>query len=97
MHPGIHAKSNSDKPAYVMAASGEVVTYGQLDAGSNRGAQLFRSLGLGVGDPIAIFMENHPRFLEICWAAQRAGLIYTAISSRLTAPETAYIVEDCGA
>jgi len=97
MHPGIHAKSNPDKPAYVMAASGETITYGQLDERSNQGAQLFRSLGLGVGDPIAIMMENHPRYLEVCWAAQRAGLIYTAISSRLTAPEVAYIAQDCGA
>jgi len=33
----------------------------------------------------------------VCWAAQRSGLIYTAISSRLTAPEAAYIIEDCQA
>ena len=37
-------------------------------------------------------LENHPRYFEICWAAQRAGIIYTAISSRLTAGEAAYIV-----
>ena len=30
-------------------------------------------------------------------AAQRSGLIYTTISSRLTAPEAAYITRDCGA
>ena len=38
-----------------------------------------------------------PRFFEICWGAQRSGLIYTAISSRLTAAEVDYIVNDCGA
>ena len=38
-----------------------------------------------------------PRFFEICWGAQRSGLIYTAISSRLTAAEVDYIVADCGA
>jgi len=97
MYPGELAKRLGDKPAYVMASSGETVTYAELDAASNRGAQLFRSLGLGPGDPIALFMENHPRFFEICWAAQRAGLIYTAISSRLTAPEVEYIARDCGA
>ncbi len=97
MYPGEHARTQPDKIAYVMAATGEEVTYGQLDAASNQGAQLFRSLGLGVGDGIAIFMENNARFFEICWAAQRSGLRYTAISSRLTAPEVQYIVEDCGA
>ncbi len=33
----------------------------------------------------------------MCWAAQRAGLQYTAISSRLTVGEAEYIVNDCGA
>jgi long-chain acyl-CoA synthetase len=97
MYPGQHAKTFPDKPAYVMADGGEVVTYGQLDERSNRCAQLLRGLGLVPGDSIAIFMENHARFLEICWAAQRSGLYYTAISSRLTAPEVAYIAGDCGA
>ena len=97
MHPYIHAQTNPDKPAYIMAASGEVVTYRQLDQQSNRIAQLFRARGLKPGDHIALFLENNPRFFEICWGAQRAGLIYTAISSRLTAAEVDYIVTDCGA
>ncbi|MBL8556374.1 MAG: acyl-CoA synthetase, partial [Phenylobacterium sp.] len=41
--------------------------------------------------------ENHPRYYEIAWAAQRAGLYYTCISSKLTAGEVEYIVGDCGA
>jgi long-chain acyl-CoA synthetase len=97
MHPYIHAKAHPDKPAYIMAATGEAVTYRQLDDQSNRIAQLFRSLGLKAGDHIALFLENNPRFFEICWGAQRSGLIYTAISSRLTAAEVDYIATDCGA
>ncbi len=42
-------------------------------------------------------MENPLAFMEICWAAQRCGLYYTAISRYLTADEIAYIVKDCGA
>ena len=80
-----------------MARSSETVTYCQLDEQSNRIAQLFRSLGLQAGDHVAIFLENNPRFFEICWGAQRSGLVYTAISSRLTAAEVDYIVTDCGA
>jgi len=97
MHPSIHARSTPDKPAYVMAGSGLGVSYRQLDDASNRLAQLFRRLGIGHGERIALMLENHPRYFEICWAAQRAGIIYTAISSRLTAGEAAYIVGDCGA
>ena len=97
MHPAIHAKTDPTRVAYRMASSGETVTYGELDARSNQGAQLFRSLGLKVGDVIAILMENNARYLEIVWAAQRAGLYYTCISSKLTAGEAAYIIGDCGA
>jgi long-chain acyl-CoA synthetase len=97
MYPGALAKTIPDKPAYMMAAGGEVVTYADLDRASNQGAQLLYGLGLRPGDHIALFMENHPRFFEICWAAQRSGLIYTPVSSRLTAPEVEYIVRDCGA
>ena len=97
MHPYIHAQKSPEKAAYIMAATAETVTYRQLDERSNRIAQLFRSLGLKAGDHIALFLENNARFFEICWGAQRSGLVYTAISSRLTAAEVDYIVGDCGA
>ena len=91
------AERTPDKAALIMAGSGEVVTYAQLEAGSNRFAQLLRALGIRAGDHIAFFVENHPRFFDLCWGAKRAGLYYTAISSFLTAEEVAYIVNDCGA
>ena len=97
MHPHIHAKNNPDKPAFIMANSGEVVTYKELDERSNKIANLFRSKNLISGDHIAIFMENNVRFTEILWAAQRSGLYYTPISSRLTATEVEYIIRDCEA
>jgi long-chain acyl-CoA synthetase len=96
-HPSHHARTNPDKVAYRMARSGQAITYGELEARSNQGAQLFRSLGLAPGDHIALVMENRLEFMEICWAAQRSGLYYTAISCYLTADEIAYIVGDCGA
>ncbi|MBV9992036.1 MAG: acyl-CoA synthetase [Alphaproteobacteria bacterium] len=97
MHPANHAKTTPGKVALIMAGSGEKLTFGELDALSNQGAQLFRKHGLRVGDAVAIFMENVLLFLPVCWAAQRAGLYFTCISSRLTAGEVEYIVRDCGA
>ncbi len=97
MHPADHAQTSPDKPAYIMAATGETVTYKDLNDRSNQGAQLFRKYGLKRGDAIAIFMENNARFMELCWAAQRSGLYFTCISSRLTAGEVEYIAGDCGA
>jgi len=95
--PRSYAKKTPNKPAYIMAESGEVVTYGQLEERANRCAHLFRKFGLVTGDHIAILMENNVRFLEIVWAAQRTGLYYTTISRHLTADEVTYIVNDCNA
>jgi len=96
-HPSIHARTNPDKIAYQMASSGKAITYRELDELSNQGAHLFRKLGLKAGDHIALLMENRLAFMEICWAAQRSGLYYTAISRYLTQDEIAYIIKDCGA
>jgi long-chain acyl-CoA synthetase len=32
LHPVHHAQATPDKPAYIMAGTGETVTYGELDA-----------------------------------------------------------------
>ncbi|MEL0093176.1 MAG: AMP-binding protein, partial [Pseudomonadales bacterium] len=97
MHLTQLAAERPDKAAYIMAATGQTFSYLDLEQGSNRLAHLFRSLGLNRGDHIAILLENHPLFLQICVAAQRSGLYFTAISYRLQRDEVAYIVNDCGA
>ncbi|MFI4933235.1 MAG: acyl-CoA synthetase [Caulobacterales bacterium] len=97
MHPSEHAKTHPNKPAYIMASSGETVTFAELEARSNQGAHLLRSLGVQAGDSVAIFMENTARYYEVLWAAQRAGVRFTCISSKLTVGEAAYIVGDCEA
>lgn len=97
MHPSVHAKTDPAKAAFVMAGSGTVVSFGALEDRSLRCAQLLRGLGLRPGDGIALCMDNNPAYFEICWAAQRSGLYFTAISNKLTAPEVEYIVRDSGA
>jgi acyl-CoA synthetase (AMP-forming)/AMP-acid ligase II len=97
MYPGAHALARPDHPAVVMADSGATISYAELDSEANRLARLFRDAGLLPGDHVAFCLENHPRFLPICWGAHYAGLIYTAMSSRLTTDEMAYIIDNCGA
>src|SRR4030088_140662 len=96
-HPSVYARTQPDKIAYRMAGSRKAITYRELDELSNQGANLFRALGLKAGAHVALLMENRLAFMEICWAAQRSGLYYTAISRYLTRDEIAYIVKDCGA
>lgn len=94
MHPG---NFDPNSIAYVMANAETQVSYGELESVSNQIAHLFRDLGLVRGDAIALCLENHKAFFQICWAAYRTGLYFTAISYRLQADEVEYIVNDCGA
>lgn len=96
-HPSAFATTQPDKIAYLMAGSGQSLTFAQLDAVSNRGAQAFRSLGVAAGDHIALVFENNLDFVGLTWAAQRSGIFYTAVSHHLTAEEIAYIIGDCDA
>ncbi len=97
MHPITHAATRPDHPAIVMAGSGETVTYGAMDRTANRFAHLLRAHGLGPDDAFAVLMENNALYLQLLWGSQRAGTMLVPISTRLTAPEIAYILKDSGA
>ena len=94
MYPGIHAKETPSRTAFIMASTGETVSYGELDQRSNRLAHLLRAHGLRRLDHYAIFMENNNRYLECCAAGHRSGLYYTCVNSFLTADELAYILNN---
>ena len=94
MHPITHAQTRPDHPAIVMAATGETVTYGEMDRTANRFAQLLRANGIGPNQAFAVLMENNALYLQMVWGSQRAGTMLVPISTRLTAPEIAYILAD---
>jgi len=96
MYTGIHANLRPLQPAFIMAQTGEAVTYRELEARCNRLAHLFRKLGLKRLDHYAIFMENNSRYLEACGAGERSGLYFTCVNSYLTAGELAYILNNSG-
>jgi long-chain acyl-CoA synthetase len=97
MHLGAVAAATPDKAAVIMAGTGQTVTYRELDAASNRLAHALRKAGLRAGDHIALMLENCQEFFAIAWAAQRSGLYFTAISTRLQVDEVAYIIDNCEA
>ncbi|MCU0311108.1 MAG: acyl-CoA synthetase [Acidimicrobiales bacterium] len=86
-----------DRPAVIMAGSGEITSYAELDDRSSRMAHVLRDAGLGIGGHVALMMRNSSAFLEVAWAAQRAGLRYTALNSHLRADEVQHILDDCEA
>ena len=94
MYAAEHARAYPDKPAIIMADSGEVVTFAEYEAAANQVAHLLRETGLRRGDHMAIFMDNDPRMLMCEGGAERSGLYYTCVNSYLSADEVAYIVND---
>lgn len=91
------ARRFPDKIAVVNATSGHRLTYGELDAGSSRFANAMHDLGLRKGDHVAVLLDNHPRYLELVWAAMRSALYVTPMSRFLTRDDVAYMVRDCDA
>ncbi|HPX36641.1 MAG TPA: fatty-acid--CoA ligase FadD4 [Mycobacterium sp.] len=92
-----HAEAAPDKPAVIMYPSGDVVTFGEMEARANQLAHAFRAAGLREGDAVAILMENNAHYHVVVWAARRAGLYYVPINSHLTAAEAAYIIDNSAA
>ena len=94
MYPGKHAAAHPDRPAVIMAGSGETITYGELEARSNRLAHFLRARGVGRLDHYSIYMENNARYVECCAAGERSGHYYTCVNSFLTVEELAYILNN---
>lgn len=94
MYPGKTARSHPDRAAVIMAGTGETISYGELEARSNRLAHLLRTRGLARLDHYSIYMENHPRYVEACAAGERSGHYYTCANSFLTVEELAYILQN---
>src|SRR3569832_1872916 len=92
MYTGKHAHLRPLQPDFIMANSGETVSYAKLKARTNRHAHLFRNRGMKRLDHYAIYMENNSRYLECFCVGERTGLYFTCVNSYLTAAELAYIV-----
>lgn len=92
MYPGQHAVEHPEKPALIMAGTGQTISYAEYERRCNRVAHLLRAAGLRRGDHISIFMENRPEMLEIEGGAERVGLYYTLVNAYLAPDEVAYIL-----
>ena len=94
MYPGAQVKLRPEQAAFVMAQSGETVSYTELDRRTNRLAHFLRACGLRRLNHYAIFMENNVRYIECCGAGERSGLYYTCVNSYLAPEELAYILDN---
>ena len=81
MYTGKHAHLRPLQPAFIMADTGETVTYRELEARTNRLAHLLRNRGLKRLDHYSIFMENNSRYLECLRRRRTLGPLLTPAST----------------
>src|ERR1700744_1901600 len=91
-----HAISAGQSPALIMS-DGDVVSFDELYANSQRVAAALHSAGLRPGDGVALVLPNRPEFFEVTWGCQLSGLYYTAVNTHFTPDEVAYVIDDSDA
>ncbi|MND78380.1 Bile acid-coenzyme A ligase [compost metagenome] len=93
-HVSRFAAATPDRVAATFIPSGRTVTFGALEAEANQAAHALRALGLKRGDCVGISITNRPEFLAVMLGAQRIGLYYVLLSTKLSVDDLAYVVGD---
>jgi len=88
------ARVTPDSLAVVSIETGERLTYAQLNERTERAAATLRTL-LQPGDRFGLLAYNCIEFLELFFAAGKAGVIVVPLSTRATAHELSVIAKDC--
>jgi fatty-acyl-CoA synthase len=92
---GERARLTPDKTALVWVPAGMRFTYAELDARAVRCARVLREvLGLAENDRVALLADNRVEYLDLFFAAPKAGVILVPLGTRLTPHELAGILED---
>jgi fatty-acyl-CoA synthase len=89
------AASSGERTAVVVDATGERISYAELDARADRAAVALRSFGVAPGDRVALALPSTPLYLALYHACARLGAILVPLNTRLAPPELAFQIADC--
>src|SRR5579883_1171674 len=89
------ARVQPEKPAFIFY--GAPLTYGALDALSDRFAALLAENGVGKGDRVAVFLPNCPQFIIAFFGILKLGGIHVPVNPLFREHELAYELEDTAA
>ncbi len=92
LHSSLHAQG----PA-VFHGKQPWATYAQWAQRSAALAQRLQAQELAPGERVLIFMHNHPRYLELLWAAWWAGLVVVPVNAKLHTAEVEWIIDNAQA
>jgi acyl-CoA synthetase (AMP-forming)/AMP-acid ligase II len=92
----IYAQSQPDKPGVINdKPDGTVVmwTYAELEAQSNRVANLLLQLGAGPGHTVLWCGPNSPEVVAVMSATRKIGAVAVPLNYRLTPAEALYVID----
>ena len=87
-------KVHPSRIALVDRARGHRLTYGELDAASERLAHVLGGLGGGRGDRVGVLAGSRVEQLTLFGASLRIGAVLLPLNWRLAAPELARVLND---
>ena len=95
---GIVRAHGVERPNAPMATfDGRTMTYGEMDARSNRVANALLAEGLSANSRIAIVAKNCHAMFETLFAVRKIGGVQVAVNWRLAPDEMRYIINDAEA
>jgi malonyl-CoA/methylmalonyl-CoA synthetase len=74
--------------------AGQTFTFGELDARSNRLAQLFLRRGLHAGDRLCVYLANCIEMIDIYLACVKSGVIFVPVNILYRDREITHILSD---
>ena len=97
LHQGFSAQARLRPDSVAVVCGDSRMTYGELEAASNRLAHLLRSAGCGRGERVALYMPKSPLAIVAMLGALKAGAAYVPMDPQSPAPRQARVLEisDC--
>jgi amino acid adenylation domain-containing protein len=96
--PELFEEQATLRPDAVAAVFGEErLTYAELDRRANRLANFLRGLGVGLGTPVAIYLERSLDMVVSTLAVLKAGGAYVPLDTSYPEERLTFMLEDVGA
>ncbi len=89
------AAERPDHPAILVEASGERLSYRELNTLTNRVSRSLQQGQVGLGDRVAMALRSEPLTLAVYFAAAKIGAICVPLNRRLAPAELGFQIRDC--
>ncbi|MCU1311781.1 MAG: Peptide synthetase [Candidatus Angelobacter sp.] len=97
VHHLTSARAGSNPDSVAIDSLQGRLTYRELDQRANALSQRFRSLGIGRGTVVALWLRRSPWIIAAALAAWKSGAAYLPLDPETPRERLQFMVDDCGA